>query len=100
MFGKYYVLFDGTPCCFSEATLGEFLQHWEAPRPCHYMPNFIVVAATTVECAGPQQHTVESVCTLRGSQVKSCYSSCLSLNVMLLLNMMLYWTGSGRTPLS
>ena len=26
----------------------------------------------------------------------SCYSECLPLNVMVTLNMMLYWTGSGR----
>ena len=24
MFGKYYVLSDGAPCCFSKGTLGEF----------------------------------------------------------------------------
>ena len=36
---KFYVLLDATPCCFSEATLGEF-PHWEAPRPCCCMPHF------------------------------------------------------------
>ena len=35
-----YVLLDATPCCFSEATLSEFPQHWEAPRPCCCMPHF------------------------------------------------------------
>jgi len=25
MFGKFYVLWDSIPCCFSEAILGEFL---------------------------------------------------------------------------
>ena len=54
----YYL--TALPVVSLKQLLASFLQHWEAPRPCCHMSNFIVVAATTVECAGPQQRTVES----------------------------------------
>jgi len=34
MFGKFYVLSDAAPCCFSEATLGEFLATSGSPMEC------------------------------------------------------------------
>jgi len=39
MFGKLYVLSDAAPCCFSEATLGEFLATLGSSMPCCYAPD-------------------------------------------------------------
>ena len=68
-FEEFHVLSDAAPCCFSEATLGEFSNGNTAVK-------------------------VRCLCIVWFSRYNH-YSERLPLNVMLLRNMMLYWTGSG-----